>query len=244
VLNRAAAARFWPGEEAIGRQVFVGDSEGTGEWLTVVGVAEDVERGAMVERHWSTLYRPLDQAPLYHPAASLVVRISGPPHAALPSLHAAVSRALGHPTGGFRSVDEALATRFRTQRFNALALNLFAAFALLLAAMGIYGTVAYTVSRRTREIGVRVALGAEWRSVISLVGRDAVGIVAAGIALGLAGSALLARVLEGFVSATNVHDFRAFAVAALLVGVTALLAAYLPARRAAGVDPVVALRSE
>jgi putative ABC transport system permease protein len=244
VLNRAAAARFWPGEDPLGRRLFVGDSTGTGEWLTVVGVAADVERGRMAERHWSLLYRPLDQAPLYHPAASLFARIPDRAAAVLPALQSAVREALGHPTSAFRSVEQELGERFLEQRFNALALNLFAAFALLLASMGIYGSVAYRVARRTREIGIRMALGAEKGAVLRLVARDATGVAATGILLGLVGSVALVRVLRAFVSATNSTDPWASATAACVVGAAALLATWVPARRATAVDPVEALRSD
>lgn len=244
VLNRAAAARFWPGEDPLGREVFVGDSTGAGEWLTVIGVAADLEKGEMVERRWSVVYRPLEQSPLYHAGASLFARIPDQPGVALPELQAAVREALGHPTSPVVSVEEELGQRFQTERFNALALNLFAVFGLLLASMGIYGSVAYRVAGRTQEIGIRMALGAETRRVLGLVARHATGVVAAGILLGLLGSMAIARVLRSFVSAANVTEPWMFAVSASLIGVVALLATWIPARRALAVDPVVALRTD
>ncbi len=245
VLNRAAAARFWPGADPLGRAVFVGDSTGAGEWLTVVGVVADVETGAMVERHWSVVYRPLAQAPIYHAAASLFVRVPSRAQATLQGVQMAVREALGHPTSTLRSVEDELGARYVTERFNALALNLFAAFALLLASMGIYGSVAYQVARRTREIGIRVALGAKKGRVLRLVARHAAGVAAAGILVGLGGSILLVRVLGVFVSATRVGgDPWMFAASAAVVGGVALLATWIPARRATAVDPVVALRSD
>ena len=244
VLNRAAAVRFWPGENPLGRQVFVGDSIRAGEFLTVIGVVADLERGEMIERHWSVVYRPLEQSPLYHPAASLFVRIPDQPGVALPELQGAVREALGHPTSPFSSVEEELGRRFQRERFNALALNLFAVFGLLLASMGIYGSVAYRVARRTREIGIRMALGAERRRVLRLVGRHATGVVAGGIVLGLLGSVAFTRVLRSFVSATSVTELWMFAASGSLIGVVALFATWIPARKALAVDPVVALRTD
>ena len=243
IIDAAAAAAFWPGELALGRQVFVGDSTG-GEWLSVVGVAANIEEGDMAERHWPTIYRPFAQAPLYHPAASLYVRLAGPGGAGLAALQRAVREALGRPASAFQPLTGVLDLRFRTQRFNALALDVFAAFALLLAAMGIYGSVAYAVARRTREIGVRVALGAARSGVLRLVARHTMWLAAGGIALGLVGSFTLMRALRVFVSATSVANPWTFAASALLVGLVALLATYLPARRATAVDPLIALRTD
>lgn len=243
IVNLAAATAFWPGEPALGRQVFVGDSTG-GEWLTVIGIAGNIEQGEMVERRWPTIYRPLDQAPLHHPAASLYVRMARRGGTDLAALQSAVREALGHPASAFRPVAGELDQRFRTQRFNALALNLFAGFAVLLAAMGIYGSVAYTVARRTREIGVRVALGAQRGRVLRMVATDTVGVAAAGLALGLLGSVVLTRALQAFVSATSAANPITFAAASLLVGFVVLVATWLPARRATDVDPLIALRSD
>ena len=243
VVNEAAAAVFWPGESALGRQLFVGDSIG-GEWLTIVGVAGDVERGEMVERHWPTVYRPLDQAPIYHRAVALYVRLAGPAASSLPALQSAVREALGHPASAFRPVSHEMDEKFVAQRFNAIALNVFAAFALLLAAIGIYGSVAYAVARRTKEIGVRVALGAERGSVLRLVAGRTTWIAAVGLATGLLGSLWISRLLRGFVSGGSAANPWTFAASALLVALVALVATYLPARRATDIDPLIALRSD
>jgi putative ABC transport system permease protein len=242
VVNATAAAVFWAAGRALGQQVFVGDSAG-GEWLTVVGVAATIEQGEMASRQLPTIYRPLDQAPLYHPAASLYVRLTRGGGTDLTTLQRAVAGALGHPASAFRPVAADLDRRFRTQRFNALALDLFAAFALMVAAIGIYGSVAYVVTRRTREIGVRLALGAERSRVIRLVAGRTAWVVAAGLLIGTLGSLVLSRTLRVFVSATSTTDPRILAATAFLACMVALIAAYLPARRATGVDPITALRS-
>jgi putative ABC transport system permease protein len=243
VINAAAAAAFWTGERSLGRQVFIGDSTG-GEWLTVVGVVANLEQGEMAERQWPMVYRPLDQAPLYHPAASLAVRLTGRGETNLAALQKAVAEALGHPVSAFGPVAADLDRRFLTQRFNALALDIFALFALLLAAIGIYGSVAYAVARRTREIGVRVALGAQRSRVLRLVTGRTMWVVLAGLLLGVVGSLVLTRALRVFASATSTSDPRMFAAAALLVSLVALIATYLPASRATAVDPLIALRNE
>jgi ABC-type antimicrobial peptide transport system permease subunit len=145
---------------------------------------------------------------------------------------------------GFRSVDQQLQERLLPQRFNAAALNLFAAFAVLLAAMGIYGSVAFAVGRRTREIGIRMALGADTRSVLALVMHNALLLATGGILLGLGGAFVITRVLRPLVSATSTSDPRVFAGATVVIAIAIVAAAALPARRAARVDAVIALRGD
>jgi putative ABC transport system permease protein len=244
VVNATVAANFWPGASPLGRQLFVGDSIGTGEWLTVIGVADDVERGEFVDRHFPMVYRPFEQAPLYHSGGFLYVRVAVAGEGVLPVLQRAVREVLGYPASPFESVEKGLAQRLLQARFNALALNAFAAFALLLAAMGIYGSVAYAVSQRTREIGIRIALGAERRNVLVLVARKAVLTAVAGVVLGLTGSVMLTGLFRALVSATSVTSPWIFGASASLIVAVSLLAAYLPARRAIRVHPVIALRSE
>jgi putative ABC transport system permease protein len=160
------------------------------------------------------------------------------------AVETALREELGRPISPIVSHEEDLGGRFVSERVNAMALNTFAAFALLLAAIGVYGSVAYAVTRRTREIGIRMALGAERQTVLALFARRAVVITALGATLGLGGSLVLTRVLQSFVSATSVTDPRVFVAAALMLVATSLLATYLPARRATVVDPTIALRSE
>ncbi len=246
IVNRSAAARFWPGQDPLGLVVFVGDSGAPGELLTVIGVSEDAERLEMADRHWSVVYRPLAQATLWHTAAVLQVRIDGrADRAALLALaQSRVREVLQRPIDPFRSVEAQLDERLRPRRLNAIALDLFAAFGLALAAMGIYGAIAAAVTRRTREIGVRIALGAAPGGVLRLVVRRGLALAVTGVALGLLGAAAMSHVLRSLVIGTDVLDPRVFAAAAAVMILTAVSAALLPARRVLRVDPVDALRAD
>jgi predicted permease len=244
VVNRASAATLWPGESALGQRIFFGDSTSIGEWATVIGIVEDVERGEMVRRHYPRVYRPLAQARIYHPFMQMHFRVAAGHAGAARASEDALRHALGRPIRAVTSHESELDAEFLSQRINALALNLFAGFALLLSAMGVYASVAYAVTGRTREVGVRVALGADKAAILTLFARHAVIVGGVGVALGFGGSLLLTRAFRAFVSATDAGDPRLFAGAALLVLLALALATLLPARRAANIDPAVALRRE
>jgi putative ABC transport system permease protein len=243
IISKACASAFWPGLDPLGRRIFVGDSASSGEWLTVVGVAEDFESGRFAaRRHHPVVYRPFAQAKLYHTGLRLALRIDQPD--VLASAQAAIREVTGRRSAPFENAESELGTRFATSRFNAIALDVFAGFALLLAAMGIYGSIAFAVTQRTREIGIRVALGAARGSVLRLIARRGVVVAAVGSLAGIAASLALTRLFKSFVSATSVTNPWIFALSVVVVFAVALVATFVPARRAAGVDPVTALRAE
>ncbi len=244
MVNKAAADAFWPGQNPIGRRVYVGDTPADGELLTVIGVAGNAERGELIERHWPMVYRPFAQAPVYHSAAALYVRIEPGKRGVIGAAQAAIREATGRPSNPFASAADHLRERLFSQQVNAIALELFAGFGLLLAAMGIYGSVAYGVTRRTREIGIRLALGAGHAGVVALVARRAMLLAAGGVAIGLVGALALTRVFRSLMVSTSATSPWIFAGASLVMIATSLVAALVPARRAARVDSVVALRSQ
>jgi putative ABC transport system permease protein len=244
IVNKACASAFWPGQNPLGRRVFLGDSATSGEWLTVVGVTEDFERGGFARRHNPVVYRPFAQAHLYHPSVRISVRTAGDQPDALALAQSAIREVTGRPNAPFENADDRLSTRYLAQRFNAIALDAFAGFGLLLAAMGIYGSIAFAVTQRTREIGIRVALGAARSSVLGLIARRGVVVTAVGALVGVAGSFALTGVFRSFVSATSVTNPWIFVASLGVVLAVALVATFLPARRAAGVNPVIALRAD
>jgi putative ABC transport system permease protein len=190
-----------------------------------------------------TLYRPMAQgAPN---GATLLVRTEGDPAALVPLVRQAARDIDGAVV--FRralTMDELLRARTAAPRFLAVLLGCFGAAALLLAALGVYGVLAYSVSQRTREIGVRVALGARQRSVLGMVIRQGMAPAAAGIAVGLAGAAALSGLLRGLLYGVSATDPLAYAAVALVLAAVALAACWGPARRAARVDPMIALRCD
>jgi len=246
IVNRSAATRFWPGQDPVGRQIFVGDSGAPGELLTVIGESEDAERGELIERHWPKVYRPLAQATFWHTAGSLQIRIDDrADRAALLALaQSRVREVLQRPADPFRSAEAQLDAKLRKRRLNAIALDFFAAFGLALAAMGVYASIGAAVMRRTREIGVRIALGAAPRETLRLVVRRGLVLALAGVALGLLGAGVMARVLRSLVADTDVLDPRLYTAAATVMILTAGVAGWLPARRVPRVDPVDALRAD
>jgi putative ABC transport system permease protein len=244
LVNETTAAAFWPGEDALGRIVYIGDDADNGELLTVVGVIADADRRVQASQSTPSVYRPYAQATLYHTAAMLDVRVPAAHADVLAAAAGAVRQFMNRPASPFRSEEQRLGDRLLPQRFNAIVLDFFAGFGLLLAAMGIYGSIAYAVTQRTREIGIRVALGAENRSVLDLVARRGVVLAVSGIAAGLFGALVIVRVLASFVAMTSVMNPWVLGGAALLMLAVALVATLLPARRALRVDPVIALRSD
>ncbi|HEY4216697.1 MAG TPA: ABC transporter permease [Gemmatimonadaceae bacterium] len=244
IVNKTAARTLWPGRNAIGQQVFVGDSTNVGELLTVVGVADDAERGEMMSRHWPAVYRPFQQATIYHAAGSLHLRLSSDNASTLAAAEAIVRKETGTSTSPFESEQLSLGSRLLPKRFNAIALDLFACFGLLLAAMGIYGSVAYAVTQRTREIGIRIALGAQRGAVVGLVARRIVVLVGIGVFAGVASAIALTRTLQSFISTTSVTNPWIFVASVGLMLAVALIATLLPARRATRVDAVIALRGD
>jgi predicted permease len=252
VISEAMAKRFWPGERAIGKHVSLTFSQGGPR--EIVGVVDNVKlRGLDVQEDLPTLYSPVSQLdypdPKFDefrsPSLSLVVRTSLAPKNVATAVTNAVHKVdAGTPVLDVLTMEELMASSLAPQRFNMFLLGTFAAVALLLATIGIYSVLAYSVQRRTPEIGIRIALGAQVSHVLRLVLGEGMGLVLAGVAFGVVGALALSRFLRSLLYGVGSDDIPTLVCVAALLSIVALGACYLPARRAMRIDPVVALRDE
>jgi putative ABC transport system permease protein len=240
VINQAARRRYFETQEPLEQQINL-----WGANRTVVGVVENERIHGVATEPPPAVYLPLGQVPSASGSHSLLVRATGDPVALAPVVRRVVREldpAL--PLFGVEPLERTLANSVGQRRFTMLVLGLFAAVALLLAAVGVHGVLSYTVAQRTREIGIRMALGADLREVRRLVLGQGARLAAIGLGLGLLGALALSRLLSALLYGTGVDDPATYASVALALGAVALLATYLPARRATRVHPVEALRYE
>ena len=242
IINRAMAAKLWPGQPAVGRRVRFG-LRGSGDWSTIIGVVDDVRLPSRQSRgNIEQLYVPF--VPFF-PTNALVLRMDATPRALLPEItRMAAAIDPGIVVRRVISVDSRIESAVAGPRFSMALLAVFAALALVLSAVGLYGVIAYSVAQRTREIGVRIALGAAPSSVLRLVVGNGLRLAAVGVAVGLLLAAAVTRSMSALLYQVSPLDPATFAVVGLLLGGVALLASFFPARVAARVDPAVALRAE
>ncbi|MCB1035373.1 MAG: FtsX-like permease family protein, partial [Acidobacteria bacterium] len=238
VVNDALRRRYWPGEEAVGRSILA-----QGSRLEVVGVVGDVRQVGLEREAPPTLYMAQAQVP--RRGMSFVLRTRGNPLDLVRSAQAAVWRAdPDQPIDEISSLEQLLADSTARPRLLALLLSAFAALAMLLAAVGIYGVLAHSVRRRGHEIGVRVALGAKRSEVLRMVVGQGMVPIVAGMALGLGLAVALSRFLEGVVFGVAAVDLPTYLVVLVFFSAVGLLACYVPGRAALRVDPVAALRED
>jgi putative ABC transport system permease protein len=241
VVSESMAAKYFPGEDPIGKRITISYNK-TGP-REIVGIAGDVKQGDLTDVQTPQMYAPFVQAPW--PFMSAVVRTTAAPEAAAGSLRQALARLDPLQSAGeIRTLDEYVSRAIATPRFTALLVGSFAGLALLLAGFGLYGVMAYSVVQRRREIGIRMALGAQAGDVRALVVWQALRMGAAGLAIGLVGALLATRVLDSLLFGVSAGDPATFAAVSAALITVLLFAAYLPARRATRVDPMVALRAE
>jgi putative ABC transport system permease protein len=242
IINQAMADRYWPNQDPLGRRFSTGFGDQP-EWLTVVGVVPTVKLRELDQGVENQFYLPYAYAPWR--TMSLVARVRGDPATFGPSLRRAVAEVDPTlPLFEIQTMTEVSRLSYWDKRLYGLLFASFAIIALVLAAIGVYGVMSYAVSQRTHEIGVRVALGAQLRDVLSMVVRRGVLLTVIGLAIGLVGAFALTRILAGVLSGVSPSDPPSYAGISLVLLVVAVLAAYLPARRATRVEPAVALRYE
>jgi putative ABC transport system permease protein len=243
VINRTLARQLFPNQEAVGHRVKIVNPEQSPDWRTIVGVVGDVKYRGLDEEPQPTLYTPFAQTPFMW----LYVMVRSPDNVesmvralrtAVPSVHPSLT------AGNIRPMAEVIAQSVAEPRFNMIMVSAFAALALLLSSIGIYGVIAYSVAQRTHEIGVRMALGAARPDVLRLVLVEGVTTAIAGVALGVASALALGRVMASLLIEVTPRDPLTFGASAGLLLLVAILASYVPARRAARVEPVTALRAE
>jgi putative ABC transport system permease protein len=246
IVNERFAQKYFPGENAVGKRIQPGFSAEPGpeKMREIVGVVGNVKHLSLRNEDSPEMYLPRTQIPFN--IMSLVVRTSVSNPSALTSAIrkelSAIDPAI--PLTSVRVFDEYIARSLARPRFNALLLSIFAGTALVLTAIGIYGVMAYTVAQRTNEIGIRIALGAAQSSIFRLVVGQAMTLVAISVLIGLAGAFAATRLLSSMLFGVGASDPITFAAIVVVLSVVAFLAAWLPARRAARVDPVIALRAE
>jgi putative ABC transport system permease protein len=242
LVNEALVRREFPTEHPIGKQIRRG-----GDPWTIVGVVGDVRQGGLDREPMPEIYYPYSN-PEYAPWTSemtLVVQTSGPPAALATAVRDAV-RAVDpdQPIYAVRTMEEVIERSLANRRFFMVLLGVFASIALMLSIAGIYGVISYLVTQRTREIGIRMALGAQSADVVGLVMRQGAALASAGIAVGVVGALALTRLISGLLYGVGARDPLTFAAMALTLGSVALLATWIPARRAARVSPMLAIRSD
>ncbi|MEZ0332723.1 MAG: ABC transporter permease [Gemmatimonadales bacterium] len=243
VVSQALAQRYWSGRSAVGQRITLGDPADSAGWMTVIGVVGDVRNEELGRPTYPQLYLPIAQAPV--PSMVVLARTAGDPL----ELAGTVKRALTEldadlPLSEVATLDQRVADTLARPRVNAALLTAFAAVALLLAAVGIYGVIAFGVVQRTRELGIRMALGAGTDRLLRLVVHQGMRPVLAGIVLGLVGALLGTRLLRGLLFGVGATDPVTFLAVTAFLLVVAFGASYLPARRAARSDPMIALRNE
>ncbi len=246
IVSETLAKRYFPGEDPIGKRVSGGFSRTAsprGDWTEIVGVARDSKYTALTESDVPVIYMPLSQR--HESGVTLYVRTQGPPALLIPQIRREIqSLEPNLPVHDVRPMTETIATSLYAPRIGAILLSGFAVLALLLASLGVYGVLAFSIARRTREIGIRMALGADRRAVSALVLSEGMSLVAVGLVLGLGGGLYLSRWVRSLLFEVSPRDAATFVLVPLVLAAVALLACYLPARRALRVDPLVALRSE
>lgn len=245
VINETMASRYWPNEDPIGRQFMIGTDDKP--WLTIVGIVGRVRHNAVVEESRAEMYLAHAQAPGHLRSAprgmTMVVKTAGEPLAIAGQVREAI-RSIDRnlPVSDIRSMDAVAAAALAQPRFVTFLLALFAVTALTLAAIGIYGTVSLLVAERTQEMGIRLALGADRAAILKLVLGQGMMLTIIGLVIGLAGAAILTQTLSGLIYGVGALDPLTFASVPLLLAVVALIACFLPARRAAAVDAITTLR--
>jgi putative ABC transport system permease protein len=246
VINRTMAERFWPGQEALGKRFKIGASDSPNPLMLVVGVVGDVRQSSLDQALKPEMYvSHLQDRRFFAIPRDLVVRTTGDPLALAAAARAEIWKLdKDLPLYRVRTVEQILSASVAGQRFNMLLLTVFAALALLLAAVGVYGLMSYATAQRTREIGVRLALGARASDVLRLVMKQGLILTISGVAIGLVGAFALTRLMTGLLFGVSATDPMTFTLIAALLTLVALAACWIPARRAARVDPMVALRYE
>lgn len=255
IINETLARRYWLDEDPIGKRVTLDDPRDLSQapkWLTVVGVVKDVKQESWVDGPLNEIYLPFQQSRGFfestaghYSSMTIVARTTVEPR----SLAAAVQETVrmldrNVPVSNVVSMKQVIADALWQQRFNLQLIGLFAGVALVLAAVGLYGVISYSVTQRRHEVGLRMALGAQGHHVIRLIVGEGMKLVLLGVLMGLLVSVALTRLMRNLLFEVNPTDMTTFALVAVLLILVALLACWLPARRATKVDPVVALRYE
>jgi putative ABC transport system permease protein len=247
VINETMARQFWAGENALGKRFKLGSIDSQNPWVTVVGVVGDIKEMGLEAPTKAEMFFPYQQLPrmLWNMPRDLAVRTTGDPISVATAVRQAVwSVDRNQPVSNIRTMDEILSEEVAQRRIGMTLLAAFAALALALASLGIYGVLSYSVAQRTQEIGVRMALGAGRKDVLRMVVADGMRLAAAGVAIGLGASFALTWLMAGLLFGVSASDPLTLGAVTLLLITVALLACFIPARRATRVDPMVALRCE
>jgi predicted permease len=240
ILNESAARKYFPGEDPIGRSITI-----SRDHRRIVGIVGDVHQASLETDPRPEGYIPLAQVPNVRGGSDLVIRTSGDPYDVLPAVKSAVMNVLpAVPLRNVTTMKELFARRIAQRRLNMLLLGLFGLLGLVISVVGLYGVMAYAVSQRTREIGVRMALCATRANVMTMVIANACALLLSGLIVGGVGAWYLSATAKTFLFRVEPNDPRAFAAALVSLALAALVASIIPARRAASVDPIVALRAE
>ena len=245
VINETMAARFWPGKNALGKRIKETGPDARGPWFTVVGVVGDVRDSQLGLEPRPEVYATSLQLGTESLRATIALRTHAQPSLVVAAVRKEISALDSQqPVANVQTMEEVLARSVAPQRFNMTLIVLLASIALVLATSGIYGVIAYSVAQRTHEIGLRMALGAQSGNVLSLVVGQGMRLALIGILLGLSGALVLTRMMQRLLYEVKPTDPLTFSVVSLLLTGVALLACWLPARRAAKIDPMESLRYE
>lgn len=244
IIDQKVAERSWPGEDPVGKRI-KSSMDGRGEqWMTIIGVVGDVRHSGLDAQTYAAIYVPYVQRPVRARDVTVAIRTSDDPTKIINAIRGQVQSVDRNLPVSFDTMEQFFSRSIANRRYNMLLIGIFAALAILLSVVGIYGVMSYSVTQSTREIGVRMALGAQQSDVLRLVLGNGMALTGAGVIMGTVAAFGLTRLMASLLFGVSATDTVIFAAVAVLLTSISMLACYLPARRATKVDPMVALRYE